>query len=183
MMEYKGYIAKVEFDPDARILHGEVIGIRDVVTFQGDSVEEVEQAFHESVDDYLAFCKQRGEAPDKPYSGQFVVRLDPELHRRISMAAQVKGTSLNALVAETLGEAVPEPLSPSAAKAAAGKPVAPKHRKRRTFKQTAEEMILGLLKGKALTTSELEAAWKKAGRGDKVDHTLGKLGKVVRSRR
>ena len=108
MMEYKGYIAKVEFDPEAKILHGEVIGIRDVVTFQGDSVAQVENAFHDSVDDYLAFCKERGEAPDKPYSGQFVVRLDPELHRRISMAAQAKGTSLNALVAERLSEAVPE---------------------------------------------------------------------------
>ena len=107
MMEYQGYIGKVEFDPDAKILHGEVVGIRDVVTFQGDSVAEIEQAFRESVDDYLAFCKDRGEAPDKPYSGQFLVRLDPELHRRISMAAQVKGTSLNALVAETLGATVP----------------------------------------------------------------------------
>ena len=57
MMQYKGYIGKVEFDPDAKILHGEVIGIRDVVTFQGGSVKEVEKAFRDSVDDYLIFCK------------------------------------------------------------------------------------------------------------------------------
>jgi predicted HicB family RNase H-like nuclease len=65
MMEYNSYVAKAEFDPDARILHGEVVGIRDVVTFQGRTVDEVEKAFRGSVDDYLAFCKKRGEQPDK----------------------------------------------------------------------------------------------------------------------
>jgi len=98
MMEYKGYIGKVEFDADARILHGEVIGIRDVVTFQGRSVEEVEKAFRESVDDYLAFCKEREEEPNKPCSGQFVVRVDSELHRRATMLAEASGKSLNAWV-------------------------------------------------------------------------------------
>lgn len=111
MMEYKGYIGKVEFDPDARMLHGEVIGIRDVVTFQGHSVQEVEKAFHESVDDYLAFCTQRGETPNKPYSGQFLLRLDPALHRWASMVAQARGTSLNAMVAESLSKALPERFS------------------------------------------------------------------------
>ena len=66
MMEYKGYMGKVEFDEDAGVLHGEVLGIRDVVTFQGESVQEIERAFRESVDDYLAFCTERGEEPDKP---------------------------------------------------------------------------------------------------------------------
>jgi predicted HicB family RNase H-like nuclease len=65
MMRYKGYVGKVEFDAEAGVLHGEVLGIRDVVTFQGSSVEEVEQAFRESVDDYLAFCRQRGEEPNE----------------------------------------------------------------------------------------------------------------------
>jgi len=64
-MEYKGYIAQVEFDPNAKILNGELIGIRDVVTFQGKSIPEVEKAFRESVDDYLAFCKERGEKPNQ----------------------------------------------------------------------------------------------------------------------
>jgi predicted HicB family RNase H-like nuclease len=64
MLEYKGYIGKVEFDCDARIFHGEVGGIRDTVTFQGRSVAEAEKAFRGSVDDYLAYCKERGEAPD-----------------------------------------------------------------------------------------------------------------------
>jgi predicted HicB family RNase H-like nuclease len=102
MMEHKGYIGKVEFDPDARIFHGEVVGIRDVVTFQGESVAELEKAFKDSVDDYLAFCRERGEKPDKPCSGQFVVRIPPELHRRVNMLAGASGKSLNAWVAEHL---------------------------------------------------------------------------------
>jgi predicted HicB family RNase H-like nuclease len=106
MMEYKGYIAKVEFDPDAKILHGEVVGIRDVVTFQGRTVDEVEKAFQESVDDYLAFCKKRGEQPDKPCSGQFVVRIDSDLHRKANMLATASGSSLNAWVAKCLDEEV-----------------------------------------------------------------------------
>ncbi len=102
MMQYKGYIGRVEFDPDEMILHGEVVGIRDVVTFQGDSVQEIERAFRDSVDDYLAFCKQRGEQPDKPFSGQFVLRIRPDLHRRLSNMAQASGKSLNAFVSESL---------------------------------------------------------------------------------
>lgn len=106
MMEYKGYIGQVEFDSEAGILHGEVMGIRDVVTFQGQSVKEVEKAFHESVDDYLAFCQERGEEPDKPCSGKFVVRLDSSLHRKLNTVATVEGVSLNSWVAERLKEAV-----------------------------------------------------------------------------
>ena len=70
MMEYKGYIGKVEFDDEAEILRGEIINTHDVIAFQGTSVAELTQAFRESVDDYLAFCQERGEKPDKPFSGQ-----------------------------------------------------------------------------------------------------------------
>jgi predicted HicB family RNase H-like nuclease len=104
MTQYKGYIGKIEFDADARILHGGVIGIRDVVTFQGTSVKEVEKAFRESVDDYLSFCKERGEQPDKPFSGHFILRLNAELHRRLDMFAHASGKSLNAFVAECLSQ-------------------------------------------------------------------------------
>lgn len=101
-MQYKGYLGKVEFDPEAKILHGEVIGIRDVVTFESDSPKDVEQAFRDSVDDYLAFCKARGERPEKPYSGTFLLRVAPSLHHRLSALAKAEGKSLNALVAEYL---------------------------------------------------------------------------------
>jgi len=131
MMQYKGYVGKVELDPEAKLLHGEVVGIRDVVTFQAESVGGIEKAFRESVDDYLEFCKSRGEEPDKPYSGQFLVRLEPELHRRLNMVAQATGTSLNALVAEYLEREVSQAIGRSAraSKSTKASPVA-RQRKR-----------------------------------------------------
>jgi predicted HicB family RNase H-like nuclease len=79
-----------------------VINIRDVVTFQGSSVKELRNAFQDSVDDYLAFCSERGEEPDRPFSGQFVVRLSPTQHHQIVLAAQREGKSLNSWVKEHL---------------------------------------------------------------------------------
>jgi predicted HicB family RNase H-like nuclease len=70
MMQYKGYSGKIENDDDAEIFHGEVIGLRDVITFQGKTVDEIKQAFRESVDDYLEFCVQLGQAPEKPLCSQ-----------------------------------------------------------------------------------------------------------------
>jgi predicted HicB family RNase H-like nuclease len=108
MMEYKGYIGKVEFDSDAGVFHGEVINIRDVVTFEGSSVDELTRAFRDSVDDYLAYCAERDESPEKPFSGKFVVRLSPELHRKLSIKASLADKSLNSLVTEVLEEVVEE---------------------------------------------------------------------------
>lgn len=101
-MQYKGYIATVEFDEDDNIFHGEVINTRDVITFEGTSVRELKKAFKDSVEDYLAFCKKRNEEPDKPFSGQFIVRLSPEQHRKVYLAAKKAGKSLNAWVSEKL---------------------------------------------------------------------------------
>jgi predicted HicB family RNase H-like nuclease len=106
MMEYRGYLGKVEYDDDASLFHGEVVNTRDVITFQGKSVAELRRAFRESVSDYLAFCAERGEEPDKPFSGQFVTRISPDLHRRAALAANLDGKSLNAWVAEKLQSAV-----------------------------------------------------------------------------
>ena len=106
MMEYKGYIGKVELDEEAGILYGEVINVRDVITFEGESVDEIQQAFRESVDDYLDFCAQRGESPEKPFSGKFVVRLPAELHREVYIQAKLKDQSLNRWVTEVLQRAL-----------------------------------------------------------------------------
>jgi len=106
MMEYKGYIGKVEIDEEAGILYGEVINVRDVITFEGTTVENVQQAFRESVDDYLDFCAQRGESPEKPFSGKFVVRLPSELHRKAYIQAKLKDKSLNSWVTEVLETAL-----------------------------------------------------------------------------
>ena len=121
MMEYKGYIGKVEFDDEAEIFHGEVINTRDVITFQGQSAAELKKAFQESVDDYLAFCKKRGETPNKPFSGRFITRIPPELHRQVNIAAVISGKSLNAWVAEQLEDAV---LRAGAIRVVAGKKLA-----------------------------------------------------------
>lgn len=105
MLEYKGYRGHVELDEEAEIFHGEVLGIRDVVTFQGTSVDELEQAFRDSVDDYLEYCSERGENPDNPFSGRFTVELPPELHRRLYQEAQENRKSLDQIITERLSKA------------------------------------------------------------------------------
>ena len=105
MMKFKGYLGKVEFDADAELFHGEVVNARDVITFQGCSVKELKVAFRESIEDYLAFCKARGELPNKPYSGRFVTRISPDLHGQIDCAAILSGQSLNSWVTEALRSA------------------------------------------------------------------------------
>ncbi len=102
MMEYKGYIGKVEIDDEAGILYGEVINVRDVITFEGESVDEIQKAFRDSVDDYLEFCAQRNESPEKPFSGKFVIRLPAELHRKAYIQAKLADKSLNGWVTEVL---------------------------------------------------------------------------------
>jgi predicted HicB family RNase H-like nuclease len=96
MRPYKGYEAKVELDLDAKIVHGYVLGTRDVITFQSEDLETVEQEFHASVDGYLSWCEERGEKPDKPYSGHIAFRTTPGIHRRIAYAvAQENDCSLS----------------------------------------------------------------------------------------
>ena len=87
MLKYKGYTGRVEYDDEAGIIHGEVLDLRDVITFEGKSVEEVEQAFRDSIDDSLEFCEQRGEEPDKLFSGRLMLRLPPNLHRKAYVSA------------------------------------------------------------------------------------------------
>ena len=104
-MTHKGYAARVEFDAEDRIFVGHIAGIRDIVGFHGESVDGLEAAFHEAVDDYLAVCKKLGQTPDKPYSGRVMLRLPPELHARASAAAQVNGLSFNQWAAQALENA------------------------------------------------------------------------------
>jgi predicted HicB family RNase H-like nuclease len=101
-MKYKGYEGAVRFDDDAGIFHGEVVNTRDVITFQGTSVKDLQKAFRDSVDDYLSFCEERAEEPDKPFSGNFVIRIPPDLHRELYTKAKKEGKSLNSLVEEKL---------------------------------------------------------------------------------
>jgi predicted HicB family RNase H-like nuclease len=102
MLNYKGYSGYVTYDDEAKIFHGEVLDTKDVITFQGRSVDEIEKAFRESVDDYLEFCKERREKPDKPFSGKFVIRMSPDLHHQIFIKASKEGKSINKWVIEKL---------------------------------------------------------------------------------
>jgi len=97
-MEYKGYHAKPEYSSEDNLFVGEIVGIKDSVSFHGKSVSEIEKAFHEAVDDYLELCIQIGKAPDKEYSGQFIMRVPVETHRSLVIAATSKGISLNRVV-------------------------------------------------------------------------------------
>jgi predicted HicB family RNase H-like nuclease len=99
---YKGYCGHAEYDAEGRVFHGRVIGTKDVITFEADDVRKAHQAFVDSIEDYLAFCAERKEKPEKPYSGKFVARIEPELHRTLSMIAESTGRSLNSLVSESL---------------------------------------------------------------------------------
>ena len=102
MMKYKGYTGKAEYDDDAEIFHGEVIGLRDVVTFRGSSVKELQKSFRESIDDYLAFCQRMNKAPDIPASGRLILRIPPELHSYAAITAKTQGVSLNSWVADAV---------------------------------------------------------------------------------
>jgi predicted HicB family RNase H-like nuclease len=105
-MEYKGYRARVAFDPDDEVFHGIVVNIDDTIHFSGSSVRELKRAFKESVERYLAFCRKRGETPDKPYSGRLLVRLSPDVHREAAYAAKLRGVSINTVVADAIRDAV-----------------------------------------------------------------------------
>ena len=105
MLQYKGYKGHAEFDDEAGLFHGEVLDLRDVITFQGTSVEELEKEFRDSVDDYLEFCEERGEEPDRPFSGRLMLRLPPHVHRNVYVRARKEGKSLNQWITEKLEQA------------------------------------------------------------------------------
>jgi len=104
-MSYKGYFAGIEFDAEDRIFVGRIIGIRDVISFHGESVTELEAAFHEAVDDYLTACKELGQKPNKTYSGNLMLRVPAEIHAAVASAAEVSGKSINQWAANVLDKA------------------------------------------------------------------------------
>ena len=103
-MTYKGYIGSVAFSEKDNVFFGKIEGINGLVNFEGESVTELTEAFHEAVDGYLAYCEDEGIEPDKSYSGVLNVRLTPAIHRQIAMLAIQAGKSINAYIKDALEE-------------------------------------------------------------------------------
>ncbi len=99
---HKGYSGTVEMDCENYILYGEVIGLRGVVTYEGNTLDELERSFKSSLDEYLKFCEEKGESPEKPYSGRFNLRISADLHKQLAFEAAAQDKSLNTYIEEIL---------------------------------------------------------------------------------
>ncbi|MCK9508711.1 MAG: type II toxin-antitoxin system HicB family antitoxin [Pigmentiphaga sp.] len=118
-LEYKGYLATIEFSAEDACLYGKVEYINDLIMFDGNNVEEMTNAFHNAIDDYLDFCAQRGKSPDQTFKGSFNVRTGPSVHRQAAIAAKKQGVSLNEFVTRAIerslsnGQATSPSVSPT----------------------------------------------------------------------
>lgn len=101
-IKYKGYVGTVEYSQEDGCLHGRIVGIHDIISYEGESVTEIIRAFEEAVDDYLQHCASMGKEPNKPYSGKFMVRIAPELHASLAIEAKSLKRSLNQLISDRL---------------------------------------------------------------------------------
>ena len=101
-MEYKGYVGSVEFSEEDKVLFGQVMGIRSLISYEGTTAQELLEDFHGAVEDYLELCLAQGIEPERAYKGSFNVRISPELHRRAAICAAARNMSLNSLVEQSL---------------------------------------------------------------------------------
>ena len=105
-LHYKNYVGSVEFSEEDAVFHGKVIGIKPLLSFEGDSVSALIEDFHNAVDEYLEFCAEKGKQPEKPFKGSFNVRIGVDLHRKAAQVAAMRGVSLNMLVEDAIRQAV-----------------------------------------------------------------------------
>ena len=105
-LEYKGYCGTVEFSATDNVLFGKVVGIRSLVSYEGDSVLRLREDFEGAIDDYLAVCAEKGVQPEKTYRGSFNVRVSPELHRSLAVYSAAHKQTLNATVEEAIRQLV-----------------------------------------------------------------------------
>lgn len=99
---YKGYVGTIEMDFENNVLYGKVLGLRDTITYEGNTLQELEESFKGSLDDYLEFCNEQGDSPEKPYSGKFNLRISPDLHKQLTFEAATQNKSLNSYIEEIL---------------------------------------------------------------------------------
>lgn len=121
MISCKGYTGVIEIDEEASLLVGTVIGLSDVIVFQGESVKEARASFQKSIDFYLELCANQGKPPEEPFSGKILVRITPELHRVLEAEASYRRVGLNTLIGQTLTEAFPPPATLKATAGVAAK--------------------------------------------------------------
>lgn len=105
-MTYKGYLGSVAYSEKDNVFFGKIEGINGLVNFEGESVKELTDAFHEAVDDYLAYCEEAGIEPDKSYTGVLNVRLTPAIHRQIAILARQAGLTQNAFIKKAVEEKI-----------------------------------------------------------------------------
>lgn len=105
-LKYKGFIGSVDFSEEDNIFFGKIEGIDGLVNFEGSSVDELKSAFHEAVEDYLAYCKEENIVPKKSYSGTLNIRISPDIHRQIAILANKAGVSINAFIKQALNREV-----------------------------------------------------------------------------
>lgn len=98
LLYYKGYIGTLEYAEEDGLFFGKVMGIRSLISYEGESAKSLIADFHQAVDAYLSVCEETGEEPEKPYKGGFNVRLTPELHKEAAIYSMRHGISLNAFV-------------------------------------------------------------------------------------
>jgi predicted HicB family RNase H-like nuclease len=101
-LQYKGYDGSVEYSSEDRLLHGQLLGIRDAILYEGSDVDSLETNFRAAVDEYFAFCAEEGKIPDQPFKGSFNIRVGPDLHKRAALFAQQNNQKLNAVVSQAL---------------------------------------------------------------------------------
>jgi len=105
-LHYKDYVGSIEFSEEDTVFHGKIIGIKDLVSFEGDGAKAITKDFHNAVDEYLDYCAQCGKEPDKPFKGSFNVRVGTDLHRKAALTAFKKGVSLNTFVEKAISSFV-----------------------------------------------------------------------------
>ena len=105
VMTYRGYKARIEFDPRDNIFVGRVLGIEDGISFHGETVADLKERFAAAINHYLADCKAMGRKPEKPASGKLMLRIAPEIHAKALVEARASGKSLNQWAGEVLAKA------------------------------------------------------------------------------
>jgi predicted HicB family RNase H-like nuclease len=106
ILKYKGFIGSVHFSAEDALFYGKIEGITDLITFEGETVKQLTDAFHWMVDEHIKDCEAQNITPEKGYKGSFNVRLTPELHKSIAISAKIRGVTINKFVFDALSKTI-----------------------------------------------------------------------------